>query len=155
MTSKKDLSELAIGLTTRSERLEEPDFYTALAKLEEAAKVIGRSWSGSWMGYQAQVYYTGFKTPPAGVHFSKEWGISDSWPNEGTRGDWTEYTFEEVMDTIRKQTENSDVEFQEKESKKTAEYFEEARSNALSFLSNEIVLRPSRDPIKWMRELSL
>lgn len=59
------------------------------------------------------------------------------------------------MDIIRKQTENSDVEFQEKESKKTAEYFEEARSNALSFLSNEIVLRPSRDPIKWMRELSL
>jgi hypothetical protein len=47
------------------------------------------------------------------------------------------------MDTIRKQTENSDVEFQEKESKKTAEYFEEARSNALSFLSNEIVLRPN------------
>lgn len=32
-------------------------------KMEEVIKKIQKAWSGSWIGYQANVYYEGFKIP--------------------------------------------------------------------------------------------
>jgi hypothetical protein len=38
---------------------------------------VSRSSCAQWtnLGYQANVYYAGFRTPPAGAMFSREWGF--------------------------------------------------------------------------------
>jgi len=58
----------------------------ALSALESAAEQVGRSWSKASLGYQANVYYEGFKVPPAGHMFSREWGFLGTF--HGTVGDW-------------------------------------------------------------------
>lgn len=34
-----------------------------VSALEQAARNVGRSFSGSWQGYHSRVYYAGFATP--------------------------------------------------------------------------------------------
>lgn len=41
--------------------------------IEEAEKVA-KSWSQSWLGYHANVYYRDLNPPPPGAVFSKAWG---------------------------------------------------------------------------------
>ncbi|MHA1794973.1 MAG: hypothetical protein ACTSUK_02590 [Promethearchaeota archaeon] len=54
--------------------------------IEKVLNIIGEidlSWSGSWIGYYAQLYYKNFEKPPPGDEFDSEWGglhgISDNW----------------------------------------------------------------------------
>ena len=58
----------------RQEDIEKP-----LESLKQAAEEIGRAWSGSWIGYHANVYYEDMKPPPPGDHFSLEWGPTGNW----------------------------------------------------------------------------
>ncbi len=57
-----------------------------LNALEEAANTVGRAWSQSWLGYQSRVYYEHFLPPPAGDHFSSEWGFLEVYSTGVTRG---------------------------------------------------------------------
>jgi predicted nucleotide-binding protein len=66
-----------------------------MSALESAAKEVGRSWSKSSLGYQANVYYEGFKVPPPGHIFSREWGFLNAF--YGTIGDWKPYDFSVVV----------------------------------------------------------
>jgi len=67
--------------------------------LDGNLEAIGRSFSGSWIGYHANVYYEGFKPPESGDHFSSEWGLMAHW-GYGSTGAWREYTFEQVKHAI-------------------------------------------------------
>ena len=40
----------------------------------DTCEIIEKSWSGSWLGYHASLYYEGFQAPPRGRNFSIEWG---------------------------------------------------------------------------------
>lgn len=71
-----------------------------LEALEAAANEVGRSWSKSNLGYQANVYYKGFRTPPPGAMFSREWGFQGVFL--GTTGDWHPYSEQEVIAYIEK-----------------------------------------------------
>ena len=53
----------------RQEDIEKP-----LESLKQAAEEIGRAWSGSWIGYHANVYYEDMKPPPPGDHFQPRVG---------------------------------------------------------------------------------
>ena len=53
----------------RSEEIQQP-----IRRLKDAVKQVGESWSGSWMGYHATVYYKDFQPPPSSAKFSKERG---------------------------------------------------------------------------------
>ncbi|KAB2585608.1 hypothetical protein BS297_09470 [Rhodococcus erythropolis] len=66
-----------------------PPFEADLSKVEDAAREVQDSWSGSNLGYQSRVYYEGFRRPPAGAHFSREWGFTGRF--QGTTGDWKQY----------------------------------------------------------------
>lgn len=69
-----------------------------LRALEDAAFDIGKAWSGSSLGHQANVYYAGYQPPPASSQFSREWGFLGQF--HGTTGDWTAHTAEEVVGEI-------------------------------------------------------
>lgn len=42
-------------------------------RVNKAIEEVGRSWSGSWIGYHARVYYDGFQIP-TGTMWDAEWG---------------------------------------------------------------------------------
>ncbi|MFF4319979.1 TIR domain-containing protein [Streptomyces sp. NPDC001568] len=87
-TAARSLAERADGLDA-----------AALLALEEAATEAGKSWSKSNLGYQANVYYRDFRTPPPGHEFSREWGFLGSF--HGTVGDWKTYSADEVEARIK------------------------------------------------------
>lgn len=65
----------------------------------QQAKELGQSASGSWLGYQANVYYANFEAPPAGEHFDLDHGTEGTYwapPN----GNWVEHTSQSVMDLL-------------------------------------------------------
>ena len=129
MSTSDDLFAVARKLSDRCNRLEDTDFSKSLDKIEEAANQVGKSWSGSWLGYHSCVYYERFAEPPIGARFSQEWGLTSI-------GDtvWREYRFDDVIDKIKEIAGNPDITPQEKESKEVAEYFEEAQSMVVSRL---------------------
>lgn len=46
--------------------------------LENVIHEFGKSWSGSNIGFHANIYYKDFSIPPANANFSIEWGTLES-----------------------------------------------------------------------------
>jgi predicted nucleotide-binding protein/DNA-binding XRE family transcriptional regulator len=100
-----------------------------------ACEKIGKSWSGSNLGYHATVYYVGLATPPAGAHFSSEWGIQERWPIQDTRGDWEEYKFEDVTNAIFAVADVPDLMAEESLADETRKEFETLKTDIISILT--------------------
>jgi len=71
------------------ESLGRPEIVKPLEALEKSASEVGKAWGHSWLGYQSRVYYEELKPPPAGAHFSSEWGFQGF--SMGTRGAWVPF----------------------------------------------------------------
>ena len=74
----------------------ETDVLNAIA---QRAGEVGKSASGSWLGYQANVYYRDFVAPRAGVHFNVEYGTGGTY-FAGPNPDWIEHTVQDVIDCL-------------------------------------------------------
>lgn len=107
--------------------------FDELEKIIKEADRVGKSWSGSWLGYQSRVYYVNFSTPPTGAIFSKQHGL-DSGFSYATRGDWRQYDFDDVINYIYKKSGNIDIKKYKKQYDDYEELFEETRSNILSLI---------------------
>lgn len=95
--SERSAQFLAIAEAASEIDVRESELDTGpLDALKDAAEQIGKSWSKSNLGYQANVYYDGFTTPPPGTVFSREWGFEGI--ILGSRGEWCPY---EAADVIR------------------------------------------------------
>lgn len=97
------IAEQAGALADRSAEIDDD----GLSLLEEAAESIGRAWSQSSLGYQANVYYKDFSTPPAGHMFSREWGFLGMF--HGTVGDWERHSADEVVALIQSRAGDIDL----------------------------------------------
>ena len=104
----EELLHIADGMEQLVERGTRSEITEPLRQLLQAAEEIGKAWSGSWIGYHANVYYKGLKPRPPGAHFSQEWGLMDAISNCG-RGDWIEYDAEQVKTAIRERAGNPDL----------------------------------------------
>ena len=89
-----------------------------LNKIIDFASKIGKSWSGSWMGYHSKVYYKDFQIPPPGAHFSPMWGLKDTTMFRETIGDWVEYDFDKVVEFIYRNDGNLNLELYKKKNSK-------------------------------------
>lgn len=78
-----------------------------LAALESAAEQVGKSWSQSSLGYQANVYYADFRVPPTEARFSREWGFQGSF--HCTTGDWRPYSYDDVVAHVENLAGNPDL----------------------------------------------
>ena len=105
--------------------------------LAESAQNVGRSWSGSWFGYHSKVYYAGLKSPPPGAAFSQEWGLKDAYMM-GSSGDWREYNFDDVVQTIYDNVGNPSIDQILSDGKKAAVTFDEIKSSTLSLIHSTI-----------------
>jgi len=96
----------------------------SLEKLETIANEVGKSWSGSWIGYQSLIYYKSFAPVPAGAHFSSEWGTYQS-IRQGTTGEWIECQFNFVIDYIKTKADVTDLKQADELAKAGNELFDE------------------------------
>lgn len=78
-----------------------------LDALEAAAEDVGRSWSQSNLGYQANVYYQNYQAPPPGAMFSREWGFQGMF--QGTTGNWEIHQVEQVTAYIEDKAGHPDL----------------------------------------------
>ena len=131
--AQEDLQKIADLMA--SKEVSEP-----LKTLEKHANAVGRAWSGSWFGYQSLVYYEGLKAPPAGAHFSSEWGLRETY-GMGTAGNWVEYEFDKVKDEIVRLAGSPDLSHAREVSAGARERFEERYAQVLSILETELAIR--------------
>lgn len=85
-----------------------PEFNDPIEALKSAAERVGKAWSGSWMGYQANVYYRNLSPTPPGAKFSQEWGLHDRFSND-TVGTWEEFNADDVQAEIQRIAGNPDM----------------------------------------------
>lgn len=90
-----------------------PKQESVLHRVMAVCEELNASWSGSWLGYQATVYYRGFTKPPVGAHFDSDWGLYSPLGGlglpEGTVGDWEEYSAERVAAEIERRSGVDDL----------------------------------------------
>ncbi|BCH67451.1 hypothetical protein RvVAT039_pl02840 (plasmid) [Agrobacterium vitis] len=137
----RDFLEIADKLDGAANSFERR-FKPQLKKILDAAGAIHEAWSGSNLGYQANVYYDGFRTRPAGACFSVMYGFEDSLLSD-TVGDWSEFSAAQVKSAIYQIAGRPDMAECESASAETLKVFNRAKSDALSGLN--IVLEGRKD----------
>ena len=105
----EELLAIADAMDRLVERGRQPDVREPLGRLEDAAKEIRKSSSGSWLGYHANVYYKGLRPRPPGAHFSQDSGLGDRYVSH-TTGEWSELDPEAVEAAIREHAGNPNME---------------------------------------------
>ena len=96
----EELAQIVKRLNKLSQRGTADAIVDPLSGLQESAERVGKSASGSWMGYHALVYYDGFNIPPSNAHFDHQWGLMDA-AGSRTRGNWMRYDYDTVVEAIQ------------------------------------------------------
>jgi hypothetical protein len=69
-----------------------------IKKFSDAAEAVGPSWSGSWLGHHANLYYNELRPPPPPHRFNMDWGTM-----RGLSGPWLEIPFEGMVEILEKE----------------------------------------------------
>lgn len=102
--------------------------------LQDVVNEFAKSFCGSWLGYHSRVYYKNFQPPAPGANFSREWGMKQAY-GEGTRGEWGEYAFDDVVSAIYETAGDPQLSEAEKYQEVGVKLFDEVKSEA------EVVIR--------------
>jgi len=130
--SGQDLIDLSNRLATISAAFD-TEYKALLDGVLGAAQNISLSWSGSNLGYHADVYYNDLKPRPVGEQFSIEWGLSDPMGYGDT--DWVEFDRAMVRDAIFGRVGRPDLSTVELSSEEAARSFRDIHSEVVSILS--------------------
>jgi predicted nucleotide-binding protein len=130
-----DLIEVANILEEKSEAFEMRN-RNLISRLLDEVKIIERSWSGSNLGYHADVYYAKLAPRPPHAQFSAEWGLKDKGLSRlGSVGDWHEFDPQAVNDKIFYRAGEVDLTNAHHESLKLRNCVEVVRSEVVSELT--------------------
>jgi hypothetical protein len=139
MTPVDELLTVAKRLTTAAEDADAEGIASPLTALDDAAKKVGRAFSGSWLGYHSRVYYAGLQVPPPGANFSQEWGFQgDSFIGLGSRGDWREFDADEVKAVIYRLAGSPELEPARLSARSVSQLFDSSKAEAISVLEIEL-----------------
>lgn len=136
-----ELEEIATAMVGQVDTWEAAGHAAALDALVEEADKVGKSWSGSPIGYHATVYYEGFQPPPAGSHFAPDWGFMSI---GDTRGRWKEYPFDDVRTEIERRAGTPNLDAAWALATSIGRAFEAAHRAAASIL--DVALAQGADP---------
>ena len=96
---EKELLDARKKLLAFAEAYDAEEMRAVLDAIWERARELGKSASGSWIGYHANVYYSNFQPPPAGTHFDVSNGTAGTY-FAGPDRNWIERTDQEVTDLL-------------------------------------------------------
>lgn len=130
----QELFELASQMESEASSFTGSSDDNRLKTLGEVATKVGKAWSGSWLGYHANVYYSELKPPPPGAHFSVEWGLKDMLGSLGSRGKWVEIDAEELKSRILAEAGQPDLKAIGDRVGEIVERFDFAKASARSLL---------------------
>lgn len=139
----EELLEIAGRLERFGLSSQESKTSVALDELYKIADQVGKAWSGSWLGYHALVYYENLNAPPAGAHFSQEWGLMERWPVNDTTGQWREYTADEVETAIWQMAGSPDLRHAQTFADDARRAFETEKTEVLSLLATVLTDIPN------------
>lgn len=142
MHAYEELFALERRLASFAEQGQTEAFASPLIKIVTAADRVAQAFSGSWLGYHARVYYADLKSPPPGAAFSQEWGLEPTFAQMGSRGDWREYSVEEIRRQIFNQAGDPDLSEIRRMASDATLAFDRCKAEALSILSDELTDRP-------------
>ena len=131
----EELLEIADRMDGLVERGRQIDVQEPLGVLEDAANEVGKSWSGSWLGYHANVYYEDLRPRPPGAHFSQECGLKDEYLSE-TTGKWAEFDAEYVEAAIHELAGNPHMGASQEVREEAGREFESQKLNVLSIIAS-------------------
>lgn len=133
--SAAELLTIADRLDALVEQSKVSQIENNLSKLSDAAEQVGKAWSGSNLGYHADVYYADLKSPPADAPFNPEWGLSNT---RRITGAWQAWKPDDVKDAIYLLSGNPDLAPAESVSEKAKKLFDAEKSEIVSILVNEL-----------------
>ena len=110
----------------------------------QTAQELSNSWSGSNLGYHADVYYENLSPRPPGAQFSQEWGPGQRVSRLGSRGKWAEFSRGDVIDEIYRRANNPDISASRSEADSLLSNVEEKRAEITSILA--VTLSDTEDP---------
>lgn len=119
-------------LSAVGSRIEDVRF-EVLTALLDSAEGVRRAWSGSNLGFHAEVYYEGLAEPPPGAHFSSEWGFLGQF--QGTTGAWREYRHGDVLAQIEEHAGSPDLTALDQDSADARRITDEARDEIVSIIN--------------------
>lgn len=149
-----DLIRSAMSCERAAKHFETDEIEDIRKRVVEATSSVDQAWSGSFIGYQANVYTVGLRPRRPGEHFDSEWGSMGSAFVCQTTGEWAEYTFEQIHDHIMQRAGNPKIEQLDAVATRTDEVFERAKVDILSSLDvlladgKDGVLREKRDEVR-------
>lgn len=133
MSTLAELESLSEELTKIAQEGANDEHNAALSRLQDAAEKIGEAWSGSWIGYQANVYYHRLQPPQPGDHFSVEWGLMNVTDSDAITG-WSEHRPDEVRAAIFKRAGDPDISSYDEAARRVKQQVGEKREELLSIL---------------------
>ncbi|HEU0143549.1 MAG TPA: TIR domain-containing protein [Nitrososphaera sp.] len=147
-----ELIEIAEELDSLRVKFDSAKVKAPLDKLENAASKVGKSWSGSWLGYHSRVYYKNFQSPPPGARFSQEWGLMRVSFIDDTIGDWAEYDYDDVRQAIYDIARNPDLKPAEELVEKARNIIEDKRAEIVSLITTALSEREDSFLVKLKKE---
>ena len=129
----EELLAIADTMDTLVQRGFRPEIQEPLSQLEHAANEVAKAWSGSWLGYHANVYYEDLKPRPAGAHFSQQSGLKEPYFSD-TTGEWEEFDPASVEAAIHERAGNSDLTASDALREEAVREFKLHKLNALSII---------------------
>lgn len=149
----EELYEINSELNLCVEKFDLENFKNDTKDIADKANKVGESWSGSWIGYHANVYYEGLIPPPAGAQFSPEWGSRDQLFNYDTSGDWQEYQFEEIKKYIYEKSDHPDLSKYQLVSDEGKQLFQEKLPELVSIVGTAYEIKSDKFLKKILDEL--
>jgi predicted nucleotide-binding protein len=124
-----DLVRIARKCERMGAAVEEGPIGQMTERLMDACVEIGKSWSGSCIGYHATVYLDGFRQPQGGEIFDREWGLGERYSR--SIGHWVPIEYDIVKDAIFRRSGVSDHMPLVEAARKALATFNEAREELL------------------------
>ncbi len=108
-SASQDLFQIATVAADLLVGMRRSPLYLKLDALAEAAKVVGKGWSGSNIGYHACVYTQDLSPRPPSEQFSREWGLMNEWPVHEPSSIWRVHDADTVIQHILKKAGKPDL----------------------------------------------
>lgn len=141
-----ELVQIESELRSFVEKSKRPEIAGPLQKLEDIAEEFGKSWSGSPLGYHANVYYLDFQPPPPNAHFDIERGLKWS------RGDWRRCDPEQVHNLIHEKAGSPNLKIAHELGDEGEHLFDEKRSEIVSILQTALTIQQQDPFLNGLRE---